>query len=103
MLRLLVIAGFLGVGLASLAIGGPLQAGWLAGKFVLFAAVVTLGLLLRLVIRDWIRGFAQLRAEAGHDAANRLIHAAHRRAARLAQLLWLCVAAIAFLGVVKPG
>lgn len=102
-LRLVVISGFLGVGLTTFATGGPLLTGWLAGKFVLFAAVVTLGLLLRLVIRDWIKGFAQLRVATARDSGNALIYAAHRRAARLALLLWLCVAAIAFLGVVKPA
>ncbi|MCC6171726.1 MAG: hypothetical protein IT481_06830 [Gammaproteobacteria bacterium] len=102
-LRLLVIAGFLGTGLATFVTGGPLLTRWLAGKFVLFAGVVTLGLLLRIVIRDWIKGFGELRARTSQDAANALIHAAHRRAARLAVLLWLFVASIAFLGVVKPG
>ena len=102
-LRVAVIAAFLGTGLATFATGGPLGTGWLAGKFVLFAAVVLLGLLLRRVIRDWVAGFAQLRVESTRDAGNALIHAAHRRAARMAMLLWLCVATIAFLGVVKPG
>jgi hypothetical protein len=102
-LRIAVIVAFLGTGLATLLTGGPLGTGWLAGKFVLFAGVVTLGLLLRVVIRDWIKGFAQLRVEATRDSGNSLIHAAHRRAARMAMLLWLFVAAIAFLGVVKPG
>ena len=102
-LRVVVILGFLGTGLATFATGGPLLTGWLAGKFVLFAGVVTLGLMLRLVIQDWVKGFAQLRAEATRDAGNALIHGAHLRAGRLAKLLWLFVAAIAFLGVVKPA
>lgn len=103
LLRVAAIVAFLGTGLATLLTGGPLGTVWLAGKFVLFAGVVTLGLLLRVVIRDWIKGFAQLRVEATRDSGNSLIHAAHRRAARMAMLLWLFVAAIAFLGVVKPG
>ena len=102
-LRLIVIAGFLGTGLATFVTGGPLLTGWLAGKFVLYAVVVALGLLLRLVIADFIRGFGQVRVEATREAGNALIDDAHRRAARLAILLWLCVAAIAFLGVVKPA
>jgi hypothetical protein len=102
-LRLAVIASFLAIGLATFATGGPLGTPWLAGKFVLFAGVVTLGLLLRIVIRDWVTGFGQLRNEATRDAGNALIVAAHRRAKRLAHLLWLGVAAIAFLGVVKPA
>ncbi len=100
--RVAVALAFLALGVSSLATGGPLGAPWLAGKFVLFAGVVTLGLLLRITIRDWVAGFAQLRVEATRDAGNALIFGAYRRATRLAHLLWLGVAAIAFLGVVKP-
>ena len=102
-LRIAVILSFLGIGVASLVTGGPLGTGWLAGKFVLFAGVVTLGLMLRLVIRDWVTGFAQLRVEETREAGNARILAAHHRAKRLAHGLWLGVAAIAFLGVVKPA
>ncbi len=102
-LRIAVIASFLAIGIASLATGGPLGTAWLAGKFVLFAGVVTLGLMLRIVIRDWVTGFAQLRVEATRDAGNARIFAAHQRAKRLAHLLWAGVAAVAFLGVVKPA
>ena len=102
-LRIAVALGFLALGLSTFATGGPLGAPWLAGKFVLFAGVILLGLMLRLTIRDWVTGFAQLRIEATRDAGNALIFGAHRRATRLAHLLWLFVAAIAFLGVVKPA
>jgi len=102
-LRIAIVVSFLAIGLLSFATGGPLATGWLAGKFVLFAGVVTLGLLLRITIRDWVAGFAQLRREGQRDAGNALITDAARRATRLAHLLWLCVAAIAFLGVVKPA
>lgn len=94
---------FVGLGLATLLTGGPLGSAWLAGKFMLFGGVVLLGLLLRVVIRDWVAGFAELRVPTSRDAGNARIHAAHRRAQRLAHLLWIGVAAIAFLGVVKPA
>lgn len=102
-LRIAVIVVFAGIGLATLASGRPLGTAWLAGKFVLYAGVVLLGLLLRVVIRDWVVGLGELRVPATRDAGNARIHAAHRRAQRLAHLLWIFVAAIAFLGVVKPG
>jgi hypothetical protein len=107
-LRIGVVAGFTAVSLVSLARGAPLAAPWLAGKLLLFAGVVLLGLLLRRVLRDWGRAFAQLREavdrhdEAGIRAADALIAAAHRRSTPYAILLWLLVAAIAFLGVTKP-
>jgi hypothetical protein len=107
-LRIAVVAGFAAIALASMLRGSPVEAPWLAAKLLLFAGVVLLGLLLRGVLRDWSRGFAQLRAAvAGQDAArereaNALIAAAHRRSIPYAMLLWLLVAAIAFLGVTKP-
>lgn len=101
--RILVICTFLGLGLWSLLDDGPLGTAWLAGKFVLFAGVVTLGLLLRITIREWVIGFGEVRVEATRDAGNARVQAAARRATGLAHLLWLLVAAIAFLGVVKPA
>jgi hypothetical protein len=101
-IRMAVIALFLGLGVASLRGGGPVDAPWLAAKFVLFAGVVTIGLILRGVIREWVAGFAALRKGENLDAANAMITRAHHRATRLALALWFLVAAIAFIGVTKP-
>lgn len=94
--------------IVSLLTGAPVFAPWLAAKLLLFAGVVTLGLLLRGVLGDWAAGFAALRTAAADNtgaaaaAANARITAAQRRATPYALLLWLLVAAIAFLGVAKP-
>jgi len=101
-IRIVVIALFLGLGAASLTGSGPVSAPWLAAKFVLFAGVVTIGLILRGVIREWVAGFAALRKGENVDAANETITRAHHRATRLALTLWALVAAIAFIGVTKP-
>lgn len=107
-LRIAVVVGFAGLAVLSLLRGTPFEAPWLAAKLLLFAAVVLLGLLLRGVLRDWGSGFKALRAAAASATderareANTLIAAAHRRSTPYAMLLWLCVAAIAFLGVTKP-
>ena len=79
------------------------KAGWLAAKFITFGGAVILGLLLRAVIRDWVKGFAQLRNPATEADGNLLIGSAHHRARNLALLLWLLVALTAFFGVTKPG
>jgi hypothetical protein len=100
--RQVVILLFLGLGIASLVGDGPIVAPWLAAKFVLFAGVVTIGLILRGVIREWVAGFAALRKGEHLDAANTMITRAHHRATRLAIALWVLVAATAFLGVTKP-
>ncbi len=101
--RWVVAAVFVSLGMASFARLGPIEAGWLAAKFISFGGAVVLGVLLRGVIRDWVIGFGQLRAAATEAAGNQLISSAHRRAARFAHALWLLVALTAFFGVTKPG
>jgi hypothetical protein len=102
LVRVTVAASFFGLGAWSWFAGAPLEARWLAAKFVLFAGVVVIGLILRVTIRDWVRGFGMLRAGEDAATANGLIHGAYRRATHFARGLWLLVAAIAFLGVTKP-
>jgi hypothetical protein len=60
------------------------------------------GLLLRVTIREWIRGFAELRDPSTLDAGNQRVVRAWRRARGFAYVLWLLVALIALLGVAKP-
>jgi hypothetical protein len=100
--RVAVSVGFTGLGAWSWFAGTPLEARWLAAKFVLFACVVVIGLLLRVTIRDWVRGFGMLRAGEDAATADGLILGAYQRATGLARALWLLVAAVAFLGVTKP-
>jgi len=103
----ILMAGALAItGGLSLLYGEPVHAPWLAVKLLLFAGVITLGLLLRGVLRDWADGFGMLRRVGAGSAAatdaNARIAAAHRRSTPYAMLLWLLVAAIAWLGVAKP-
>ena len=101
--RWVVATLFIAMGVASFARCGPVETGWLAAKFITFGGAVILGLLLRAVIRDWVKGFAQLRNPATEADGNLLIGSAHHRARNLALLLWLLVALTAFFGVTKPG
>ncbi len=105
-IRVTVAALFLSLGALSLVEGTPVIARWLALKMIFFAMVVVIGLLLRRIIRDWAQGFGVLNApHATAEAiagANTTIFSAYRRATRLAHTLWLLVALIALLGVIKP-
>jgi hypothetical protein len=106
LIRIVIANALAVVAAASLVRGAPVHAPWLALKLLLFAGVITLGLLLRGVLRDWATGFDVLRrVGAGSDSsaeANARIAAAHRRSTPYAVMLWLLVAAIAWLGVAKP-
>jgi hypothetical protein len=102
-IRLAVIALFAGAAIAALAGYGPLHARWLALKALLYATAVGIGIVLRVLLADWLRGMRLV--ESGEDVAlgNGLIQLAATRAERWALLLWLLVAAIALLGVVQPS
>lgn len=106
LIRMLLAAALALIASLSLLTDGPVYAPWLATKLLLYAGVITLGLLLRGVLRDWAQGFATLRrVDAGSvDAAdaNARIIAAQRRSTPYAIMLWVLVAAIAALGVIKP-
>jgi hypothetical protein len=102
-LRVLMAGGFLALGLTSLVRGTPIEAGWLALKFVLYAVVIVIGLLLRRVIAQWAIGFRELADPSTAAAGNARIVAAQRRSTRLALTLWALVALIALLGLAKPA
>ncbi len=102
--RYVVIAGMGGLGLWSLlSDDAPIYFNWLAAKLFLFAIAVSLGVYLRGEIKNWIIGFAMVRA-GGEEAnkGNDMIEDALGRSKVAALILWTTVAVIAFLGKVKP-
>jgi len=101
--RIVVVAGFTSMAVASLAGYGPVRADWLAFKALLFAGAVSIGLMLRLCLRDWLRGMRLIGSGEDVGLGNGLVAVASRRAERWALLLWLFVALTALLGVVQPG
>ncbi|MFO1427845.1 MAG: hypothetical protein U1F11_12920 [Steroidobacteraceae bacterium] len=101
--RIAVVVLFVATGASTLLGAGPLAAGWLGAKFVLYGLVVVAGLLLRGTLRDWAAGFELLREPATVAAGNARITQAWLQARRYAHALWLAVALIALLGVTKPA
>lgn len=102
-IRYIVIAGMGGLGAWSLVADNPIPDNWLAAKMFLFAGAVSLGVYLRGEIKNWVIGFGMVRA--GGDQAekgNDIIEQALGRSKVAALVLWTLVAAIAFLGKVKP-
>lgn len=101
--RYVVIASMGGLGLWSLVQEAPIYFNWLAAKIFLFAIAVSLGVYLRGEIKNWIIGFAMVRA-GGEEAnkGNDIIADALGRSKVAALILWTTVAVIAFLGKVKP-
>ena len=103
LIRYAVIAIMGLMGLISLFNDSPIADNWLAAKIFLFAGAVSLGVYLRTEVKNWIVGFAMVRA-GGEEAekGNDIISAALDRSKVAALTLWFQVALIAFLGKVKP-
>jgi hypothetical protein len=100
-LRVVVVAaaGVAGAVLLAQAIDGPR---WLGVKLLAYAGAVLMGLMLRRVLAEWGRGFAELRDPATADAGNARITRAAGPSRRYAVVLWSCVLLAALMGVAKP-
>lgn len=100
--RYLVLGALIALGILSLATGAPIFANWLAVKLLLFAGIITLGLLLRGAVAKWVIGFGRLAAEGSTPEIEAIIGGARKTAARQALLLWGLVLVNGFLGVTQP-
>lgn len=99
-LRVLVLAGMLALGVRGLASGSAIP-GWLAVKFLLFAAIIADGMILRGISSQWHPAIA--RQQAGDGVAAEVMFRVRRRKAIVAALvMWLLIAAAGFIGTIKP-
>jgi len=100
-LRYFAIAVLLG--LAALALAGRLAVpAWLAWKLVAFAGVVACGLGIRFALIDFYRTWQVIAREGSNDAREQEIRRTYVRATSVLGLLWVFIAAIVVLSVVKP-
>jgi hypothetical protein len=100
-LRVLILAGMLALGLRGLLEEGSVVPGWLSTKFLLFAAIIADGIVLRWISGQWYPAIARL--QSGDTAAGEEMLRVRRRKAIVAALtMWLLIAAAAFIGTLKP-
>lgn len=98
--RVLILVGMLGLGLRGLSADSTVP-GWLATKFLLFAAIISDGIVLRWISSQWRPAIARL--EAGDIARGEEMLRVRRQKAIVAALaMWLLVGAAAFIGTLKP-
>lgn len=102
-IRYAVLAIMIGVGATSLITGSPVASDWLAVKMLLFAAIIMNGIWLRLIGGRWQAAFDKIR-QGGDNVVigEQMIKDNRKVASKAALLIWFLVAAMAFLGVVKP-
>lgn len=100
--RVLLIVALLANGTWSLVGDGPFREGWMALKLLVYAALLVIGLYLRLAIRIWREGFARLRAEGPSEPINALFIRGRERARWAAYLFWALIILMAYLGIRQP-
>lgn len=99
--RMLLIPALLLTGIISLQQGTPVSSDWIAAKLLIYAALLVIGLYLRVSIRGWRVGFERLRAgESGPDI-DALFTDGHRRATYAAFVFWFLIITMAWLGITQ--
>ncbi|MDZ5645876.1 hypothetical protein [Nitrospirillum sp. BR 11828] len=94
-IRMLATLAFVGTGLVSLASGGPVAAGWLATKILLFGILLLLGVVIRLLLL-W-------KPPAPPKAGEPFVPTPFWNPLRLTVFaIWGLVLVMAFLGITKP-
>lgn len=101
-IRYVVIPALLVTGIASLIWGHPFEMGWYAAKATLFAGLLIIGLMLRVIMRDWVRLFRRIAAEGSTDEVEDQLSRALAFGMKLAYVYWAGIITMAFLGATKP-
>ena len=78
-------------------------AGWLAVKLGLFAAVIVSGLGIRYELIHYFAVWNAIRLEGSTEERERLLRSRYKSSTTVLVLLWLLVAAIVAVSVLKPG
>ncbi|MGB5626968.1 MAG: hypothetical protein WBM61_14610 [Woeseiaceae bacterium] len=99
--RYVVILLLLIFGIYSIVSGWPFAAPWYAAKATLYGIALIIGLLLRIILRNWMPLFRVIAAGPNPEAeANLDKQLAFGRG--LAYINWINIATITYLGVAKP-
>lgn len=95
-IRILATIGFVGYGVWCLAGLGDLPAGWIALKMVLFGLTTLCGVIVRFLLLAWSRPAAIAKWDASKPVPF------FNPIRNVVFIIWILVAAMAFLGVTKP-
>ena len=89
------------LGLKGLTAADSVVPGWLSTKFLLFAAIIGDGIVLRWISGQWYPAIARL--QAGDTATGEEMLRVRRQKAIVAALaMWLLIATAGFIGTLKP-
>jgi hypothetical protein len=100
-IRYVLIPVLMGVGAWSLATGGPFTAKWYAAKVFLYSCMLVIGLVLRVVMRNWTATFRALAAGGPQAELEAKLTREIGLARILAYIYWVGIGTIAFIGTTK--
>ena len=99
--RYVIIPALLGFGIYSIVTGGPFTQPWYAAKAALFGVALTIGLMLRFIMRHWVMLFRQI-AEGPNPEAEARLDRELAFGRGLAYIYWIVIGTVAWFGVAKP-
>lgn len=76
---------------------------WIAGKLLILAVVILLGLIMRLRFRAFFDGLSRLETDGQSEAVDSMMATSLARARPFGHAIWLLLLWAALLGIVKPG
>jgi len=103
MIRYALAAAWVALGMAAAGGAIPAMPAWLGWKLVAFAGVIACGLGIRFALMVFYRTWDEVARQGTNEERERAIRATYVRATRLLGLLWLLIAAITALSVLKPA
>lgn len=99
-IRYILIPLLIGFGIYSLVTRWPFAQGWYAAKATLYGVALIIGLMLRVIMRDWVIQFRKI--AAGPDpAAEARLESWLRFGRGLAYVYWIVIGSVALFGVYK--
>lgn len=100
--RVVLIAALVITAVISLNAGSPVESDWVSAKLLVYAALLVVGLYLRVAIRGWRHGFRELRAGNSGPDIDALFFEARRRSKYAAFVFWGLIVVMAWLGIAQP-
>ncbi len=102
-LRVLVLIACVAAGIDALTEGGVIaRTGWLGAKLLLFAGIISMGLLVRIQLRPFGPLFGKVVANTASDAEQQALRQLVARVKIPVLCIWLIILAIVVLGKTKP-
>ena len=103
LIRVLVIATLVVLGISALRGTGPLAGAWVGIKLLLFALAISCGLMIRKLFAPFGAAFGRLASEGSTPDLEQALDTSLRRTRPFVIVIWACLIGAAAVGVIKPA